>query len=186
MKYDYATIYNKSAAFYHAHPKAKLALKLANACLSVLFVVSYPLLVFFALSLPMHFNGVNGMLSILFPPALTLLVVSVLRVWFQRPRPYSSEGAGIQPLIKKRSADNRSFPSRHLACAAVIAMAYLHFYPIIGGFLLAISVLLGYTRFALGLHYPSDLLKAFDLFLIFCLNTIHTVHPQQFAKNQCP
>ena len=37
MKYDYATLYNKNAAFYEAHPTAKRALKLGNILLTWLF-----------------------------------------------------------------------------------------------------------------------------------------------------
>ncbi len=158
MKYDYVSAYNKSAAFYRSHPKAKRAIKIINRLLSGLFIVCYPLLLLLALLEPTQFNGINGWLSITIPPALTLLLVSVLRALIERPRPYAENGAGIKPLLKKYSADNRSFPSRHLACAAVIAMAYLRFYPTAGGLLLAASALLGYIRFALGVHYPSDLL----------------------------
>ena len=167
MKFDYVTLYNKNAAFYHAHPKAKRALKLSNVLLSGFFVVSYPLLLLFILSHATNHDGANEIMSILFPPAIALLVVSVLRDLIYRPRPYANEGAGIEPLIQKRSADYHSFPSRHLTCAAVIAMVYLPFYPFVGGFLLFASVVLGYIRFALGLHYPSDLLAGEGMGILF-------------------
>ncbi len=157
MKYNYASIYNKSAAFYRAHPIARRILKISNRVFSGLFIACYPLLYLLALLNPTHFHGINGWLAIAIPPAIALLLVTLLRTVIKRHRPYAEQGAGIKPLIKKHSADDCSFPSRHLACAAVIAMTYLPFYPIIGGVLLAVSLLLGYIRFALGLHYPSDL-----------------------------
>ena len=98
------------------------------------------------------------LVKILFVPLLTLLTVSVLRLAITRPRPYTEAGAGVTPFIDKKKVDFKSFPSRHLACATVISMVFLPFYPIAGGCLLGASVLLGYIRFATGLHYPSDLL----------------------------
>ena len=44
MKYDYATLYNKNAAFYEAHPTAKRALKLGNILLTWLFFACYGIL----------------------------------------------------------------------------------------------------------------------------------------------
>ena len=156
MKYNYVTLYNKSAAFYNAHPTAKRALKLGNTVLTWLFFACYGILWLYALYVePFETRDLVG---ILFAPLLTLLVVSVLRLAITRPRPYTEAGAGITPFIDKKKVDFKSFPSRHLACATVISMVFLPFYPIAGGCLLGASVLLGYIRFATGLHYPSDLL----------------------------
>lgn len=156
MKYDYVTLYNKSAAFYNAHPTAKRALKLGNTALTWLFFACYGILWTYALFIdPL---GIRDLVKILFIPLLTLLAVTILRLAVRRARPYSKDGADITPLVEKKNVDDKSFPSRHLACATVIAMTFLPFYPIAGGILLCLSVLLGYIRFALGLHYPSDLL----------------------------
>jgi membrane-associated phospholipid phosphatase len=156
MKYDYVTLYNKSAAFYNAHPTAKRALKLGNTALTWLFFACYGILWLYALYVDPF--ETRDLVNILFVPLLTLLVVSVLRLAIHRARPYTEEGAGITPFVEKKHVDYKSFPSRHLACATVISMAFLPFYPIAGGILLGLSILLGYIRFAMGLHYPSDLL----------------------------
>ena len=156
MKYDYVTLYNKNVEFYNTHPTAKRALKIGNIVLTWLFFACYGVLWVYALFLDRF--ATMDLIKILFFPLLTLLTVSVLRLAITRPRPYSENGAGITPLINKKKADDKSFPSRHLACATVIATTFLPFYPIAGAFLLCMSVLLGYIRFALGLHYPSDLL----------------------------
>lgn len=156
MKYDYQALYNKNAAFYHARPMAKLALKLANITFSWLFVAAYAVLWTYALWLqPL---GPKEIVGISLPPCLAFLCSTALRLFFKRPRPYTENGANITPLTQKKHADNASFPSRHLACAASIAMVFLPHYLFAGVALLAISLLLGYARFALGLHYPSDLL----------------------------
>ena len=165
MKYDYVALYNKTAAFFNERPKAKRLLILSNLFLTLLFWISYGGLWAYTLWLaPLE---VKEMIAILFVPLLTLVVVSVLRVAVERPRPYSEEGAGIIPLIKKTKADKKSFPSRHLACATVIAMTFLPFYPLAGCFLLLCSVLLAYVRFATGVHYPSDLLAGIALGVLF-------------------
>ena len=95
-------------------------------------------------------------------PALCFGVTSLLRVLRKRPRPYEKAGAGIDAINPKESIGN-SLPSRHVASAFVIAMVFLHFYPMVGAALLGLSVLLGYIRFAVGLHYPSDLLAGMGL-----------------------
>ena len=160
MKYDYVTLYNQNAAYYNAHPTAKRALKIGNVVLTWLFFACYGILWMYVVDLePLE---AMDWIKILFVPLLTLLTVSVMRIAIQRPRPYAEDGAGITPLVEKK-ADDKSFPSRHLACAAVIAMTFLPYYPIAGAFLLGGSVLLGYIRFALGLHYPSDLLAGTGL-----------------------
>ena len=165
MKYDYVTLYNKNVEFYDAHPIAKRVLKLSNTLFTLLFFICYGVLWLSALFLnPL---GATDLIKILFVPLLTLLSVSVMRLAIQRPRPYTENGAGITPLVEKKKADDKSFPSRHLTCAAVIAMVFLPYYPIAGVFLLGGSLLLGYIRFALGLHYPSDLFAGWGLGVAF-------------------
>ena len=161
MKYSYVTLYNKNAEFYNAHPTAKRAIKIGNTLLTWLFLACYGVLWLYALRID-PFETMD-LVKILFVPLLTLLTVSVLRLAITRARPYTDEGAGITPFITKKKADNKSFPSRHLACATVISMVFLPYYPIAGYILLGFSALLGYIRFALGLHYPSDLLAGTSL-----------------------
>ena len=161
MKYDYVTFYNKNAEFYNSHPTAKRALKLGNLLLPWLFFVCYGVLLVHACFVE-PFETMD-LIKTLFVPLLALLAVSVMRLAIARPRPYTEAGAGITSFIDKKNADEKSFPSRHLACATVIAMTFLHFYPIVGGFLLGASLLLGYIRFAVGLHYPSDLVAGAGL-----------------------
>ena len=155
MKYDYVTLYNKNASFFNARPTAKRILTVGNAFLTWLFFACYGGLWIYTLSIaPLD---VKEMVKIAFVPLLALVTVTVLRLAIDRPRPYAEDGADITPLVAKKS-DGKSFPSRHLTCATVIAMTFLPFYPIMGGILLFASVLLGYARFATGLHYPSDIL----------------------------
>ena len=156
MKYDYKTIYEKSTAFYQAHPLAKRALKLGDLFLTALFFIAYGLLCFYTLFVE-EYNPYL-FIKILFPPLLALLTVTILRKMVERPRPFHEDGANITPVLEKKKESKRSFPSRHLACAGVIALTVWSIFPVAGIFLLGASFLLGYIRFAAGFHYPTDLL----------------------------
>ncbi len=96
--------------------------------------------------------------AIFFAPAFLLFLVTVLRMGISRPRPY--ESAGITPLKEKASKGN-SCPSRHLACAGVVAACFLPYLPVVGVGLLILALGLGYARFSVGWHFLSDLIVGF-------------------------
>ena len=52
--------------------------------------------------------------------------------------------------------DRFSFPSGHSAAAMAVAAMYALTFPSLGIWLLPIAVLVGYSRVALGVHYPLD------------------------------
>ena len=161
MSYCYKKLYNKSAAFYNAHTGAKTVLKVANGILTYGFFVAY-----FGLWLYGIFLGnfdAHDFTRIFFVPLLTLVTVSAARLAISRPRPYSKDGAGITPLVMRSGRNEDSCPSRHLACATAIAMTFLPYNPILGSLMLDLCLVLAYTRFALGLHYPSDLVAGFGV-----------------------
>ena len=146
-----------------ARPKTIKVLNIVNTVITYLFFAAYALLFVYGIQkgafAPMDF------VKIFCAPAFTLFIVSVLRLAIDRPRPYSEEGAGITPL-KEKEGDKNSFPSRHLACAAVIAAVFLPYLPLVSGVLFIFALGLGYLRFALGWHYPSDLFAGFFLGLV--------------------
>jgi len=156
LKFDYKAFYEKNVAFYNARPLAKRALPLLNQMLSWFFVAAYALLWVYALFIKKF--GVKDQLCILFVPALGLLIVSVLRLAIEKPRPYDEDGDNITPLVKKKNANKKSFPSRHIACAMLISMTFMAYSLGIGIPLFLFALALAYIRFALGLHYPSDLI----------------------------
>ena len=163
MRYNYVNLYNKNAEFYSARPTAKKVLCWLNALLPYFFVGVYVYLFVYGAT-----DGAftpTDFVKVFCAPALALMLVTVLRLAIDRPRPYTEEGAGIVPLQKKEG-DKNSFPSRHLTCAAVIAAVCLPYLPMVAATLFLFSFALGYTRFALGWHYPSDLFAGFLLGLI--------------------
>ena len=163
MRYNYVNLYNKNAAFFEARPTAKKALGIVNTAVTYSFFVAYALLFVYGFQkgefAPMDF------VKIFCAPAFALILVSVLRLAIDRPRPYTEEGAGIIPL-KEKEGDKNSFPSRHLTCAAVIATVCLPYLPLVAGVLFILAIALGYLRFTLGWHYPSDLFAGFVLGLV--------------------
>ena len=163
MRNDYLILYNKNTQFLDVHPKWKKAVFLFNTLIPYLFGVAYLLLWLYG-AFEAEFGAID-FLKIACAPAFTLMLVSVLRLAIEKERPYSEMGAGITPLKEKKEGGS-SFPSRHLACAAVISMAFLPYLPIVGALLFLCAVGLGYTRFALGWHYPSDLFVGFALGLV--------------------
>lgn len=80
---------------------------------------------------------------------------AVSHLW-ERPRPFAAHPA-LTHLLSAPSPDP-SFPSDHAAAAFAIAFAVLAFSRWAGIGFLAAATLIGLSRVALGLHYPSDVL----------------------------
>jgi len=92
--------------------------------------------------------------SALVAAAVAMLANQVIsRVW-DRPRPYETH-PGSDHLLSAPSPDP-SFPSDHAAAAFAIAFAVLAFSRRGGLAFLAAATLIGLSRIALGMHYPSD------------------------------
>ena len=155
MRDYYKKLYQKNFAFYERHPRAKRTLFIGNLALTGVFALAYFAFVLYALFLPMP---VRDTVKILFIPAFGAVCVAFLRPLIDRPRPYSELGANVTPILHKKSKDKESFPSRHVTCAVAISLCFLPYLTGAGIFLLAFSCALAYVRFALGLHYPSDLI----------------------------
>ena len=164
-KTDYEKRYSRHAAFYHTHPRARRALVFCNVLFSVLIALSYIALSAFLLLYKTPTKG--DFLRVLCAPALCVMLATALQFLINRPRPYVA--TNIQPLIQK-SAKGRSFPSRHLSSAFVIAMLFVAYMPLFSVPVFLLGAMLGYIRFAVGVHYPTDLLAGAALgALVGCL-----------------
>lgn len=153
MRYDYKKCYEKNAAFWRRRAWGAGFLAWASRALTLLFAAAYVCLtavVFF------RFAKLRALGVLVAFAACVLGVQACRRVW-SRPRPFEAAGAAIVPLVEKKKA-GRSFPSRHASCAFCIATVFLPFavWAAIPLYLLACA--LAYARFALGWHYPSDLI----------------------------
>lgn len=154
-KYDYTNVYQKNLQFLEERRVLKRVLLPFSHAVTALCAVIYAVFVYTAF---IKTYTADTMIRILGAPILCLIIVVILRYAVARPRPYAEKGANIQPVSKKKKGENNSFPSRHVACAFVIATLLLPFMTGVALVLYLLSVLLAYARFALGLHYPSDLI----------------------------
>ncbi len=159
---NYKSAYEKTAAFFNARPYAKKCLLLSNYVVTGAFFLAYAALCIASFFL---FER-KDIIKIFAIPAVCLALVTILRVLINRPRPYSEQGADINPILHKKSKDKESFPSRHVACAFVIASVFLPYLTWAGIALMPLGLLLCFIRFALGLHYPTDLLGGVGVGLV--------------------
>lgn len=83
------------------------------------------------------------------------LAVSFFRMRVNSKRPY--EKYECEPLIK-RDKKGRSFPSRHVFSAAIIAVSVAAVFHTLGIVLFAAALLIGFLRVVLGVHFIKDVI----------------------------
>lgn len=152
---DYEEFYSRLSAFFREKPIRIRRLNQLNTLLTGVVYVVYPL---FLLSLIA--KGDSRWIQTALIPAAAFVLVSALRKWQNRPRPY--ETWKIDPLIVKDTR-GKSMPSRHVFSATVIAMAFLSVHAVLGIFFLVWSAVLALVRVLGGVHYPSDTIVGFLL-----------------------
>ncbi len=97
-------------------------------------------------------------------PAATLALVSLVRCFYNRPRPYE-KWKNAAPLLRSHHRGS-SFPSRHAASALVLALAGFTVSPLMGVCLLLLALGVGASRVAAGLHFVSDVAAGYLMALI--------------------
>ena len=147
--------YDKIRGWFLLHPVLLNILRGLNVWLPRMVYVSYPLL----LAVLAFYRDVR-FLRVLLVPAVAFCLVTVLRSLWNQPRPY--EKLDIQPLILREKA-GRSFPSRHMASATVIAAACWYAWPPLGAVMSVIALLIAVVRPLAGIHFPKDMFAGFVL-----------------------
>lgn len=94
--------------------------------------------------------------SALAAAGLAMLVNRLIADGWDRTRPAAAHPGSVH-LLSPPSHDP-SFPSDHAAAAFAIAFAVLAFSRRGGYVFLAVATLIGLSRIALGMHYPSDVI----------------------------
>ena len=155
----YQSVYNRHAEFLRQHPIFLKCLLFANKALTLLFALGFFAVVCFTAISQIRAKAFDYLawIAVVGAPICCLIVVGALRLVFPRRRPYNPKGANVTPFLEKKM-DEKSFPSRHLASAFIIATLVCALCPILGVVAYLGGLFLGYIRFALGLHYPTDLL----------------------------
>ena len=128
----------------------------ANKLCTLTMYLVYPILLaylfFFA-----KYSSYFSFKKALFLPAVSFVVLSVVRKLINRPRPY--EKFEVPPVIKK-DTKGQSFPSRHVFSATLIAMTFLLMSPWswLGVIFLFVSIALAIVRVVSGVHFISDVI----------------------------
>ncbi len=148
---DYPAWYENISAPFRS-PSAARALNVLDKALVYIVAAAYlATLVYLAVT------GDARFWKALAVPAVTFILVTVLRALVNAPRPY--EEHDIDPIIHKET-HGKSLPSRHLASAVIIACTLAWLNPAGGVFALAASAVVAFTRLAGGVHYPKDIAAA--------------------------
>ncbi len=166
MNYDYRKLYQRNTEFLTARPALKKIVFFCNQCLPYLFGIAYAYLFYHVAFRINPALPPEHLVKIFCIPAVTLILVSAARLLLDRPRPFHDKGAAIIPLAHKGNK-GCSFPSRHLTCGGVLALVCMPYLPAVGVSLLILTLILGYTRFAMGWHYLSDLIAGLFLGVAF-------------------
>lgn len=141
--------------WFSARPAALAALRAADRALPALVYLTYlGLLAALAFARDLRFWRAAGV------PAAAFVLGSAARAALDFPRPY--EVYGLPPLVDK-STKGRSFPSRHLFSAAVIAAACGWVSRPLGVLIALVTALLAPERVLAGVHFPRDVLAGIAL-----------------------
>ncbi len=92
---------------------------------------------------------------VLIASAIAFFLATVIRKKINAPRPY--ELFEITPVVPK-STLGKSCPSRHSACAFIIAFSWKYAFLPIGIIMLVIAIFIAFSRLLMGVHFPLDVI----------------------------
>lgn len=142
--------YLKMTRPFRENAKLARSLHIINKIITYVMVVLYMgLLAYYAC------NQDERLIRAIIVPLDSFIIVTVFRYMLNRKRPY--ELFDIPPVIQKDTA-GKSFPSRHVFSAFIIAMTYLCWSPLVwaGVVLLVLAAGMAVVRVVSGVHYISD------------------------------
>jgi len=137
--------------------------KIFHRLIDFTFFVLYVLMIIFlifsvtAASGNERIKNIYLLIKITVLPMLTLISVTIIKMYINQKRPY--EVYDITPLfeIKKR---NDSFPSRHTVCASVIAVSFLYMNTGLGIAMIFFALTIAACRVISGMHFIKDVLAS--------------------------
>lgn len=121
-----------------------------NRLITVVVYAIYPIVL-----LTMLVTRDERLLRVILTPSISFVLVSLFRRYINAPRPY--EVRGNVPIIKK-DTQGKSFPSRHVFSAFVIATTIYFINSPLGIFLMLTGCILAVLRVIGGVHFPRDVI----------------------------
>lgn len=147
-------MYRKMTQPFREQPRCAQSLHIANKILTAVVFVAYPLLLIW-----LYFHRPFSLLQAILVPLDGFIAVTVLRYLVNRRRPY--EAFEMEAVIPK-DTKGKSFPSRHVFSAAIIAFTFLSIpgMTIIAVLLFVCTLGIAVIRVISGVHYMSDVVAA--------------------------
>lgn len=135
---------------FRNNPKMARGIHMANKICTLSMYLAYPLLILY-----MFWMRDAYVARVIMVPLDSFIILSVFRYFVNRKRPY--ERFELPPVIHK-DTKGKSFPSRHVFSAMVIAMTFLLASPWswLGVLFVVVAVLLAIVRVLSGVHFISD------------------------------
>ncbi len=154
----FAADYVKLERWFNERQHRKKALKIfskaATAYIYVLYIITAVLLLI---------TSDHKIVKFIAVPAAGFFAATIIRSGLNCPRPY--EGFIPSPLIPKATR-GRSCPSRHSACAVIIALAVMYVNLPAGIFTLLVAAVVAVSRPLMGVHFPLDVIFGAALSLV--------------------
>ncbi|HEY2494778.1 MAG TPA: phosphatase PAP2 family protein [Paenibacillus sp.] len=115
------------------------------------FTISISLLTWIFLPIPWSTAGAQAAVAL----AVSHIPVAIAKKIYPRVRPYI---ALPDSKTFRNPLSDYSFPSGHTTAAFATALPFMLSFPNLAPLFCGLSVLVGFSRIYLGLHYPSDVL----------------------------
>ena len=145
--------YKSIVGFFKRNKPCNTVLKLCYNFLPLIMFVSYGILIVFML-----FSRIT------LSPLTVFAIVTFFRKIFNRPRPYEKFAT---TSVFGKNKKGESMPSRHTACAFIIAMAFMYVSIPLGIAYLIISTLIMISRVLAGVHFISDVIAGMAISLLY-------------------
>ena len=146
----YEEKYNKLAKKIRNFPLGIEIIRWANRLATSTIYISYPLLL-----LLLVWKRDPRLVRLILVPGIAFILVSIFRNHINFPRPY--ELYNINQIIEKDSK-GKSFPSRHVFSAFIIATSCLYISIKLGIILLLLATIIAIIRVLGGVHFIRDVL----------------------------
>lgn len=131
-------------------PSRITAVMMLNKAITTFVYAFYPLLILYLVV-----QKDERLLPLLLIPAVSFILVTVLRKRLDAKRPYQIYN--YEPILTKKK-DGQSFPSRHVFSIFMIAMSVFVLNTMGGVLFLILGCLLALSRVLGGVHFPRDVI----------------------------